>query len=91
MTPLWKLLLRSDLPKDLFEDMLFTVFGLGDTSYEKFCWPAKKLCRRMQSLGATEILPRGEGDEQQPHGCVIVRVRTCKANPSNSSPVSMVH
>ncbi|KAG2137490.1 riboflavin synthase domain-like protein [Suillus clintonianus] len=64
MTSLWNMLLRSDLPDDLFEDMCFCVFGLGDTAYEKFCWPAKKLSRRMQSLGGYEICSRGEGDEQ---------------------------
>lgn len=64
MTSLWRMLLRSDLPVDLFEDLSFAVFGLGDTSYEKFCWAAKKLGRRMSSLGATEICERGEGDDQ---------------------------
>ncbi|KDQ52353.1 hypothetical protein JAAARDRAFT_184230 [Jaapia argillacea MUCL 33604] len=68
MTPLWTMLLRSDLPTDLFEDMQFAVFGLGDTSYEKFCWPAKKLSRRLESLGAVEICARGEGDEQHDLG-----------------------
>lgn len=70
MTSLWNMLLRSDLPDDLFEDMFFCVFGLGDTAYEKFCWPAKKLSRRMQSLGGYEICPRGEGDEQHRLGWV---------------------
>ncbi|CCL99816.1 uncharacterized protein FIBRA_01840 [Fibroporia radiculosa] len=64
MTSLWNLLLRSDLPEDLFEDLHFAVFGLGDTAYEKFCWPAKLLSRRLVSLGAVEICARGEGDEQ---------------------------
>ncbi|TFY74580.1 hypothetical protein EWM64_g9432 [Hericium alpestre] len=68
MTPLWNMLLRSDLPPDLFEDLEFAVFGLGDTAYEKFCWPAKKLSRRLESLGATEICPRGEGDDQHTLG-----------------------
>ena len=68
MTPLWTNLLRSDLPPDTFEDLPYTVFGLGDTSYEKFCWAAKKLSRRLQSLGATEFYERGEGDEQHPLG-----------------------
>jgi sulfite reductase alpha subunit-like flavoprotein len=65
---MWKTLLRSDLPPDLFDDLSFAVFGLGDTAYEKFCWPAKKLCRRLLSLGATEICDRGEGDDQDPLG-----------------------
>jgi sulfite reductase alpha subunit-like flavoprotein len=65
---MWKTLLRADLPSDLFDDLSFAVFGLGDTGYEKFCWPAKKLARRLQSLGATELCDRGEGDEQDPLG-----------------------
>jgi sulfite reductase alpha subunit-like flavoprotein len=68
MSLMWKTLLRSDLPADLFDDLSFAVFGLGDTSYEKFCWPAKKLSRRLVSLGATEICDRGEGDDQDPLG-----------------------
>jgi sulfite reductase alpha subunit-like flavoprotein len=76
MTLLWNMLLRSDLPTDLFDEMEFAVFGLGDTAYEKFCWPAKKLCRRMQSLGATEICARGEGDEQHHLGYVTIPAGT---------------
>ena len=70
MTPLWNILLRSDLPADLFDELEFAVFGLGDTAYENFCWPAKKLSRRMQSLGAIELCVRGEGDEQHRLGYV---------------------
>ncbi|KAJ7721729.1 riboflavin synthase domain-like protein [Mycena maculata] len=68
MSLMWKTLLRSDLPTDLFDDLSFAVFGLGDTAYEKFCWPAKKLSRRLISLGAMEICDRGEGDDQDPLG-----------------------
>ncbi|TFK47130.1 riboflavin synthase domain-like protein [Heliocybe sulcata] len=62
--PLWTLLLRSDLPHDLFEDLHFAVFGLGDSAYEKFCWPAKLLERRLEGLGGTAVVRRGEGDDQ---------------------------
>ncbi|KAJ7183107.1 riboflavin synthase domain-like protein [Mycena filopes] len=65
---MWKTLLRSDLPSDLFDELSFAVFGLGDSAYEKFCWAAKKLSRRLVSLGATEICERGEGDDQDPLG-----------------------
>ncbi|KAH0834168.1 hypothetical protein J3R83DRAFT_11474 [Lanmaoa asiatica] len=68
MTPLWNSLLRSDLPDDLFEDMDFAVFGLGDSVYEKFCWPGKKLARRLTNLGGREFCPRGDGDDQNPLG-----------------------
>jgi len=71
MTPLWNNLLRSDLPPNIFEDLYVSVFGLGDTAYEKFCWAAKKLSRRLESLGACEFHVRGEGDEQHAHGGVV--------------------
>jgi sulfite reductase alpha subunit-like flavoprotein len=64
MIPLWRSLLRSDLPHDFFEDLRYAIFGLGDSSYEKFCWPAKKLSRRLEYLGATPICVRAEGDTQ---------------------------
>ncbi|KAG9311173.1 riboflavin synthase domain-like protein [Chiua virens] len=68
MTSLWNSLLRSDLPSDLFEDMEFAIFGLGDSTYQKFCWPAKKLARRLANLGGRELCTRGEGDDQHPQG-----------------------
>ncbi|KAJ3540375.1 hypothetical protein NM688_g6234 [Phlebia brevispora] len=68
MTPFWNMLLRADLPEDLFDHLEFAVFGLGDSTYEKFCWPAKLLSRRLASLGATEIAERGEADDQHPLG-----------------------
>ncbi|KAI0288475.1 riboflavin synthase domain-like protein [Russula brevipes] len=68
MTPMWRSLLRSDLPHDFFEDLQYAVFGIGDSSYEKFCWPAKKLSRRLEYLGATAICPRAEGDTQHTLG-----------------------
>ena len=73
MTMLWNMLLRSDLPSDLLEDLHFAVFGLGDSSYEKFCWPAKKLSRRLTGLGATQICDRGEGNDQHHFGSVSTR------------------
>jgi sulfite reductase alpha subunit-like flavoprotein len=68
MTPLWKMLLRADLPDDLFSGLPIAVFGLGDTGYDKFCWPAKRISRRLVSLGAVEICERGEGDDQHQLG-----------------------
>jgi sulfite reductase (NADPH) flavoprotein alpha-component len=35
----------------------FTVLGLGDSSYEKFCQAAKDLDRRLEELGARRIHP----------------------------------
>lgn len=81
MTPMWNMLLRSDLPSDLLEDMDYAVFGLGDTAYEKFCWAAKKLARCLESLGAREVCPRGEGDEQHPFGYVLPQHSTLSMIP----------
>ncbi|KAF8599889.1 riboflavin synthase domain-like protein [Ceratobasidium sp. AG-I] len=68
MTPLWRALLRAELPPDLFEDMDFAVLGLGDSSYQRFNWAAKRLQRRLLSLGGHEICERGEADDQHPRG-----------------------
>lgn len=67
-TPLMDSLLRSDLPSDLFDELHYAVFGLGDSSYEKFCWPAKVLDRRLEGLGATRICERGDADDQHALG-----------------------
>lgn len=68
MTPLWKALLRAELPSDLFEDMDFAVLGLGDSSYQRFNWAAKRLQRRLISLGGQQIYDRGDADDQDPRG-----------------------
>jgi sulfite reductase alpha subunit-like flavoprotein len=66
--PLWNALLHPELPQDFLEDLDYAVFGLGDSSYPKYNWVAKKFTRRMQSLGAREVVERGEGDDQNEFG-----------------------
>ena len=39
----WKFLLRRDLPQGSLSALKFSVFGLGDSTYEKFNAMAKKL------------------------------------------------
>ncbi|CAE7215417.1 unnamed protein product [Rhizoctonia solani] len=68
MSMLWNALLRAELPSDLFEDMSFGVLGLGDSSYPRFNWAAKRLQRRLVSLGGYELCERGEADDQHPRG-----------------------
>jgi len=43
MQKAWKFLLRRDLPSNSLSKVNFTVFGLGDSSYELFNAMAKKL------------------------------------------------
>ncbi|KAJ1818660.1 NAPDH-dependent diflavin reductase, partial [Coemansia sp. RSA 2675] len=52
------------LPHDALSAMEFAVFGLGDSSYQKFNFPAKRLFRRLQQLGAHALVRRGDGDDQ---------------------------
>lgn len=64
MRPLWRTLLRKDLRADCLKGSSWAIFGLGDSSYEHFCWAAKKLHRRVEQLGARLVLERCDGDEQ---------------------------
>ncbi|OCF33987.1 NADPH-ferrihemoprotein reductase [Kwoniella heveanensis BCC8398] len=68
MVPLWTALLRSSLPEDILEDVHFSLFGLGDSSYERFCYAGKMLARRMEGLGANKLVEPGWGDERSPNG-----------------------
>ncbi|KAI0241496.1 NAPDH-dependent diflavin reductase [Massospora cicadina] len=64
MKMFWRFLLRKNLPANVLENLKFAVFGLGDSSYAKFNYPAKKLFRRLCQLGAQAACPRGDGDDQ---------------------------
>jgi sulfite reductase alpha subunit-like flavoprotein len=46
----------------------YTVYGLGDTSYERFCYAGKVLARRLDALGATALVEPAWGDERAPEG-----------------------
>ncbi|ORZ09116.1 hypothetical protein BCR41DRAFT_309714 [Lobosporangium transversale] len=64
MKKFWKFLLRKSHPNDALDHMEFTVFGLGDSSYIKFNWPAKKLYKRLLQLGATCFYEPAYADDQ---------------------------
>lgn len=49
-------------------DVHYTVYGLGDSSYERFCFAGKMLARRMGSLGAQCLVEPAWGDERAPDG-----------------------
>lgn len=59
MKSFWKFLLKKSLPLDSLNDVKYAVLGLGDSSYVKFNFAAKKLNKRLAQLGATCILPIG--------------------------------
>ncbi|KAI9897049.1 hypothetical protein N3K66_008071 [Trichothecium roseum] len=71
----WKKLLRKKLSPGCLGDVKYTCFGLGDSTYLKFNWAARKLIRRLDQLGATAFIEGYEADEQFPDG-----VEGCFAN-----------
>ncbi|KAJ5689080.1 hypothetical protein N7462_003472 [Penicillium macrosclerotiorum] len=64
----WKLLLLKKLPPTFLNGVNFATFGLGDSSYPKFNWAVRKLYKRLLQLGANDIYPTGEADQQHPEG-----------------------
>ncbi|KAJ5665068.1 Oxidoreductase FAD/NAD(P)-binding [Penicillium maclennaniae] len=64
----WKSLLLKKLPATYLDGVHFATFGLGDSSYPKFNWAARKLYKRLLQLGAKDIYPIGESDQQHPEG-----------------------
>ncbi|CAH1153947.1 unnamed protein product [Phaedon cochleariae] len=64
----WKFLLRKSLPTTILTNLKYAVLGLGDSSYTKFNFVAKRLHKRLLQLGANTILPLGLGDDQHDLG-----------------------
>ncbi|KAM0390261.1 hypothetical protein ACHAO7_006201 [Fusarium culmorum] len=64
----WKRLLRKKLPPGCLASVNYTTFGLGDSTYLKFNWAARKLNRRLDQLGAATFIDPYEADEQFPDG-----------------------
>lgn len=46
----------------------FAVLGLGDSSYVKFNFAAKRLNKRLAQLGGQSLIPIGLGDDQHDLG-----------------------
>ncbi|CAG9317434.1 unnamed protein product [Blepharisma stoltei] len=63
MIVFWRALMNKNLPKTLLENMNFTVFGLGDSTYEQFNAIARKLWIRLTQLGGKGFYRKGLGDE----------------------------
>ena len=57
----WEMLRMSDAPD--MEGLNYAVFGLGDSSYEKYNYAAKLLHNRLKQLGGEPLVNRGLGDD----------------------------
>ncbi|XP_038063679.1 NADPH-dependent diflavin oxidoreductase 1-like isoform X2 [Patiria miniata] len=68
MKKFWRFILRRNLPADSLSGLQFAVLGLGDSSYQKFNFIAKKLYRRILQLGGTSLVPVGLADDQHDLG-----------------------
>ncbi|CAG0913295.1 unnamed protein product [Notodromas monacha] len=68
MRTFWKLLLKRSLPGDLLNHIVFGVLGLGDSTYPKFNFVAKRMHRRLSQLGARPLCDPGLADDQHELG-----------------------
>ncbi|XP_007945159.1 NADPH-dependent diflavin oxidoreductase 1 [Orycteropus afer afer] len=68
MKNFWRFIFRKNLPPTALCQVDFAVLGLGDSSYTKFNFVAKKLHRRLLQLGGCALLPPCLGDDQHELG-----------------------
>jgi sulfite reductase alpha subunit-like flavoprotein len=68
MRTFWRFLLRKNLSAESLQNVKIGIFGLGDSSYEKFNAAARRLSMRVKQLGAQELVSMSLGDDQAAHG-----------------------
>ncbi|XP_070706210.1 NADPH-dependent diflavin oxidoreductase 1 isoform X2 [Pempheris klunzingeri] len=68
MKNFWRFLFKKSLPVGSLSQLDCAMLGLGDSSYPKFNFVAKKLHKRLQQLGASMLLPVGLADDQHDLG-----------------------
>ena len=68
MKRIWRFLTRKGLPSDSLRGVSCAVFGLGDSSYQKYNIVARKFAKRLEQLGGAALVPLGLGDDQHPKG-----------------------
>lgn len=68
MRKFWRFLLQKKLNNNSLIKLKYAVFGLGDSSYDKYNAAARKLQMRLKQLGSQDILPIGLGDDQSRYG-----------------------
>ena len=56
MKMFWRFILRKGLPASVLQSLDFAVFGLGDSSYVKYNYVARRLRKRLLQLGGNEVI-----------------------------------
>jgi equilibrative nucleoside transporter 1/2/3 len=64
MKQFWRHLLCKNLPATMLQNLNYGILGLGDSSYTKFNFAARRLNKRLIQLSATELIPIGLADDQ---------------------------
>uniref|UniRef100_A0A3Q4GF78 NADPH-dependent diflavin oxidoreductase 1 n=1 Tax=Neolamprologus brichardi TaxID=32507 RepID=A0A3Q4GF78_NEOBR len=72
MKNFWRFLFKKSLPVGSLNQLDCVILGLGDSSYPKFNFVAKKLHKRLLQLGACVLLPVGLADDQHDLGADAV-------------------
>ncbi|KKY16559.1 putative nadph-dependent fmn fad containing oxidoreductase [Phaeomoniella chlamydospora] len=75
----WTSLLKKKLDCGYLKGIKYALVGLGDSSYPKFNFAARKLDKRLLQLGATEIGEPCEADEQGDDSTERAFVSWCQA------------
>ena len=75
MRQFWRIIMRKSLSASagILSHIHYGLIGLGDSTYPKFNFVAKKLSKRLEQLGARAICDRVLADEQHPHGTIFFR------------------
>ena len=68
MQPFWKCLMKKGVPNDHFDHLSGYIIGLGDSSYMKYNFVAKKLAKRLKTLGFNQLSDLALGDDQHDLG-----------------------
>jgi NADPH-ferrihemoprotein reductase len=56
-------IMEDDREPGCFSKVKFTIFGLGNKTYEHFCAVSRRVDARMAELGGNRIFQLGEGDD----------------------------
>jgi methionine synthase reductase len=59
----WRSVKLRSAPRDMFDGVEYTVLGLGDTNYDKYCHMGKSIFKRLSELGAKPTMPLCCADE----------------------------